>query len=169
MKTRSVLLLTAVLLATCGAFSQDHCMPMLATGHITHPLGPGVWSGNVTVTFGQITLDGQVSIAAFSADNPPTDRGKGTNAVGGTELATFTFAEGQTLLVLSHYEVQHMVNGEGVFHVNEAGKIIGGTGSTFEGVLGATTSHGAFWLEFGQNGPTNLAADMVLKGTICWR
>ncbi len=170
MMRRLVFLLAAVLLATCGAFAQDHCMPMLATGHVTHPLGPGVWSGNATVTFGEITLNGSVVIEAFAADNPPSDRGMTTtNARAGTELATFTFAAGETLLVLSHFETEHWLNGGGVFHVNESGKIVGGTGSTFEGVSGATTSHGAFWLEFGPNGPTNVVADMVMKGTICWR
>ncbi|HET8667014.1 MAG TPA: hypothetical protein VFM10_03475 [Terriglobales bacterium] len=160
MNTKAVLL--GLLLLSITMYGQNRCMPITATGLMTHQLVGGDWTGTVTVTFGGQSLEAGATIVTVSG---PELKGTTANAASGSELATFTFTQNDWFQVLSHFDAQHMTNPDLVFHVNEAGKITAGSG-IFQGVTGATNHHGPFWIDTTEG---VIKSNMNMRGTICWK
>lgn len=160
MKFKAVLV--CVLLFSISMFAQNRCMPVAANGLMIHQLTGGDWSGTATVTFGEKVLTADVTIVTVSG---PFLKGETGNAASGSELQTFTFSDNDSFHVLSYFHTQHMTSPDLVFHVNETGEFVAGTG-IFAGVSGVTNHHGAFWIDTTEG---VMKSKMDMKGTICWK
>jgi hypothetical protein len=160
MKAKALLL--GILLLSISMYAQNRCMPITATGLMTHPLVGGDWTGTVSVTFGGQALTANATIVTVSG---PELKGTTGNAASGSELATFTFTQNDWFQVLSYFHTQHMTNPDLVFHVNETGKVTAGSG-IFQGVTGVTNHQGPFWIDTTEG---VIKSNMNMKGTICWK
>ncbi|HKS71876.1 MAG TPA: hypothetical protein VJQ82_01690 [Terriglobales bacterium] len=152
-QAKSVLSALAIMLfaVTAGAMAQSKCLPFGGTIYGWHNVDKA-WHGVGDFTFGKKILHATV-------EDPNT----GFKDLGdiwlGTEEATFTFAEGDKVTLMTSFVTEHQTDpggSTGVYHVNETGYFARGSGR-FKNAWGRFNLQGPF-------GPSVVLPDEIKPG-----
>ena len=169
-RTSALLLTFFGFAATAGAqmriVTPSPCLPFGGTIYGWH--NGDSWYGVGDFTFGKRTLHATVV-------DPNTGFTDKVDIWLGTEEATFTFASGEKITLMTDFVTEHQTDAggsQGVYHVNETGSFAKGTGR-FRGAWGRFNLQGPFGP--GVSLPSNITPDAndgffwigQYNGTIC--
>lgn len=142
---------TFLVVISPSALGQSKCVPFGGTIYGWHNTD-NAWHGVGDFTFGKKILHANV-------DDPNTGFKDMGDIWLGTEEATFTFAEGDKVTLMTSFVTEHQTDpggSTGVYHVNETGYFAGGTGR-FKNAWGRFNLQGPF-------GPSVVLPDEIKPG-----
>lgn len=170
----SLVLVVAFVMASAPiASGQGHCTAFTAVGTGSYyvpgqnSLLPfGGWIADIYFTIGVEQLHAK-AIYDASEDVWKKAPEPGVNTSIATERGKLTFDDGSKLEMPGHFVAPLEKSADGVFRLNEAGKIENGTGA-FANVSGSFTTHGVFGPGVTRPDPQAvLGAILQTQGTLC--
>jgi hypothetical protein len=174
--SKTVVLISALLLMVLGLAASSVAQMQLPTQSQCLPFGGTIYgwhNGDSWYGAGDFTVGKKIMHATVVDPNTGfTDK---VDIWLGTEEATFTFASGEKITLMTDFVTEHQTDAagtQGVYHVNETGSFAKGTGR-FRGAWGRFNLQGPFGT--GVSLPSNITPDVndgwfwigQYNGTIC--